>query len=129
MKYIVKTDQAPAAIGPYSQGVSYKDLVFTSGQLAIDPTTSKLITAGISEQSQMALKNLQAVLKKSGAAPETVLKTTCYLADINDFSKFNEMYALVFKKDFPARSCFAVKDLPAGALVEIEAIAFKKTNL
>ena len=119
----IDTNKAPGAIGPYSQGMTAGHLVFTSGQIALDPKTGALAGDTIEAQSEQALKNLQAVLEAGGAALDTVVKTTCFLADMNDFSAFNAVYARFFTGDCPARSCVAVKALPKGALVEVEAIA------
>ena len=118
MKQIIATNKAPGAIGPYSQGTSCDQLVFTSGQLGINPATGK--------QTMQALKNLGEVLKEGGADYDTVLKTTVYLQNMSDFASVNSIYATYFKTDCPARSCFAVGALPMGGLVEIEAIALKK---
>lgn len=126
MKTLVNAPQAPAAIGPYSHGTGFGDLVFTSGQLGIDASIGKIVEGGISEQSRQALLNLRYVLEAGSADMTTVLKTTCFLADIADFAAFNEVYKEFFQTDCPARSCFAVKDLPMGAKIEIEAIAYKK---
>ncbi|GEK14840.1 Rid family detoxifying hydrolase [Aliivibrio fischeri] len=126
MKEIIVAASAPEAIGPYSHGTQFNGLIFTSGQLPVDGSTSKVVEGGITEQSQMSLQNLIAVIEAGGGDVNTVLKTTCYLADITDFAAFNEVYKTVFKTDCPARSCFAVKDLPLGVLVEVEAIAHQK---
>ena len=122
----IETQNAPGAIGPYSQGIVAQGLVFTSGQIALDPRTGALAGTTIEAQSEQALKNLQAVLEAGGAGLETVVKTTCFLADMNDFAAFNAVYARFFTGDCPARSCVAVKALPKGALVEFEAVAVKK---
>ncbi|PST89855.1 regulator [Photobacterium jeanii] len=126
MKTVVTSDNAPAAIGPYSHGTAYNNLIFTSGQLPVDAATSKVVDGGISAQSEQSLKNLVSVVEAGGGDVETILKTTCYLANIEDFAAFNEVYKTVFNTDCPARSCFAVKDLPLGVLVEVEAIAHAK---
>lgn len=125
MKQLINSDKAPEAIGPYSHGTSYGDLVFTSGQLPVCRQQGAVVEGGISEQSKQALLNLQYVLEAGGASIDTVLKTTCFLSDISDFAAFNEVYKSFFKTDCPARSCFAVKDLPMGVKVEVEAIAHK----
>ncbi|WP_162046783.1 Rid family detoxifying hydrolase [Vibrio taketomensis] len=125
MKQIINAEQAPAAIGPYSHGTTSGQFIFTSGQLPVDGSTGKVVEGGITEQSVQALANLKYVLEAGGGSIDTVLKTTCYLANISDFAEFNKVYADVFKTDCPARSCFAVKDLPLGVLVEVEAIAEK----
>ncbi len=119
----IETVNAPGAIGPYSQGMKSGQLVFTSGQIALDPATGAVVGATIEAQSEQVLKNLQAVLEAGGAALHTVVKTTCFLADMNDFAAFNAVYARYFTGDCPARSCVAVKTLPKGVLVEVEAIA------
>ena len=124
MEYI-KTDRAPAAIGPYSQAICEGNLIFTSGQIPLDPLTGEVVGAGIAEQTERALKNLLAVLEQANSDASHVLKTTCFLADIADFAQFNKVYA-EYLPCAPARSCFAVKDLPRGVLVEIEAVAVKK---
>ncbi len=121
MKKIV-TDKAPAAIGPYSQGVIMGDLVFSSGQIPIDPQTGEAAGTTITEQAEQSCKNVGAVLSAGGSSLENVVKTKCYLADMADFTKFNAVYEKYFTS-CPARSCVAVKDLPRGVLCEIEAIA------
>ena len=118
----VQTNDAPAAIGPYSQAKICGNLVFTSGQIPVDPATSKMTGDTIAEQTERVCKNIQALLKAAGTSIDKVVKTVCFLADINDFAKFNEVYARYFTSN-PARSCVAVKDIPKGALVEIETIA------
>ena len=118
----IHTDQAPAAVGPYSQAVVSGGLCFTSGQIALSPETGEIVGADITTQTRQVLENLCAVLAAAGASAEKVLKTTCYLADIADFAAFNAVYAEYFPGK-PARSCVAVKDLPRGALVEVEAVA------
>ena len=123
MKKLINAENAPTAIGPYSHGTTYGDLIFTSGQLPVCKIKGAVVEGGVAEQSKQSLENLSHVLLAGGGSLETVLKTTCYLADINDFAAFNEVYKAYFKADCPARSCFAVKDLPLGVKVEIEAIA------
>lgn len=120
----VQTEKAPAAIGPYSQAVVSGNLVFTSGQIAINVATGELEGKTIEEQTHRVCKNLDAVLSGAGSSLSSAIKTTCFLADINDFAAFNAVYAEYFT-DKPARSCVAVKDLPKNALVEIEVIAEK----
>ena len=122
MSETVFSPNAPAAIGPYSQAVIAGGLVFTSGQIAIVPETGLLAAGGIAEQTRQVCKNLEQVLRAAGAGPETVVKTVCFLADMADFAAFNEVYAQYFPCK-PARSCVAVKALPKGALVEVEAVA------
>ncbi|HHR0680261.1 TPA: RidA family protein [Klebsiella aerogenes] len=125
-KNIVETHNAPQAIGPYSQGISYGDFVFTSGQLPLDPTTAVLPAGGIKEQTRQSLLNVQAVLEQSGASMKSVIKTTCFLANMEDFAEFNAVYSEFFDAETaPARSCIQAAKLPRDALVEIEAIAHK----
>lgn len=126
MKTIIHAERAPAAIGPYSHGTAYGNLIFTSGQLPVCKKKGSLVDGGITEQSIQSLENLKYVLEAGGGSLETILKTTCYLAEISDFAAFNEVYKTYFKTDCPARSCFAVKDLPLGVKVEVEAIAHVK---
>ncbi len=121
----VKTSKAPMAIGPYSQAVVLENLVFTSGQIPLDPETGALVGDNVAEQTHRVCKNLEAVLTASGASLKSAIKTTCFLSDMSDFSAFNEVYAQYFTEK-PARSCVAVKDLPKGALVEVEVIAEKE---
>ena len=120
---IISTTNAPAAIGPYSQGYEVNGLVYTSGQIPVDPATGN-IPEGIAAQAEQSCKNVGAVLEAGGVNFEKVFKTTCFLADMGDFAAFNEVYARYFVSK-PARSCVAVKDLPKGVLCEIEAIAAK----
>lgn len=122
----IATDQAPAAVGPYSQGMVANGFVFTAGQLGLDPATGKLVEGGVQAQARQALANLTAVLEAGGATLAGVVKVTVFLADINDFSSVNEVYNEVFSATGappPARSAFEVANLPLGGLVEIEAIA------
>lgn len=125
MKKLINAPKAPAAIGPYSHGTGYGDLVFTSGQIPVDASIGKVVEGGISEQSRQALLNLRYVLEAADTTIDNVLKTTCFLADMADFAAFNEVYKEFFQTDCPARSCIAVKDLPLGVKVEVEAIAYK----
>lgn len=120
----VSTDKAPAAIGPYSQAVAVGNLVFTSGQIPLNPETGLIEGDSITEQTHRVCKNLDAVLKAAGATLESAVKTVCFLSNMADFAAFNEVYAQYFVRK-PARSCVAVKDLPKGALVEVEVIAEK----
>jgi len=122
-KKVVVTDKAPKAIGPYSAGVSTGHLVFTAGQLGMDPKTGDLVEGGIQAQTRQALNNLKAVLEAAGSKLELVIKTTVFLKDINAFGQMNEVYGTFFTKNFPARSAFQVAALPKGADVEIEAVA------
>ena len=121
MKY-VQTDHAPAAIGPYSQDLISGGLVFTSGQIPLDPATGAVVAGGIEAQTEQVMKNLAAVLAEAGSGLEKAVKTTCFLADMNDFAAFNEVYARHFTGK-PARSCVAVRQLPKSVLVEVEVIA------
>lgn len=118
----VATEFAPAAIGPYSQAIKVGDLVFTSGQIPLNPATGEMVGSTIEEQTEQVMQNLGAVLKAAGSGFEKAIKTTCFLANIADFAAFNGVYAKYFTEK-PARSCVAVKDLPKGALVEVEVIA------
>ena len=118
----VATDKAPAAIGPYSQAVICGEMVFTSGQIAINPANGRVEAETIEEQTEQVMKNLGEVLKAAGSGFENAVKTTCFLADMNDFAAFNAVYAKYFTTK-PARSCVAVKTLPKNVLVEVEVIA------
>lgn len=119
----IYTDQAPAAIGPYSQAIKIEKTLYTSGQIPVDPTTGKVISTEITEQAQQVMKNLQAVLEEGGSNLNSVIKTTCFLTDMADFAAFNEVYGSYFGDHKPARSCVAVKELPLNVRVEVEAIA------
>ncbi|MDY3252564.1 MAG: RidA family protein [Prevotella sp.] len=121
----ISTNNAPAAIGPYSQAIEAGGLVFASGQLPINPSTGTFPEGGIKEQTRQSILNAQAILESAGCSLSNVVKTTVLLADIADFTAMNEVYASFFSEPFPARSAFAVRDLPKGALVEIEMIAAK----
>ena len=121
MKTVISTPNAPGAIGPYSQGYAFGDLVITSGQIPVDPATGA-IPEGIAAQAEQSCKNVGAILEAGGSGFDKVVKTTCFLTDIADFAAFNEVYAKFFTSK-PARSCVAVKDLPKGVLCEVEAIA------
>jgi len=123
MKQVVVTDNAPKAIGPYSAGVSTGELVFTAGQLGMDPSSGELVEGGIQAQTRQALTNLKAVLEAASSGLEYVVKTTVFLGDISEFGLMNEVYGQFFTENFPARSAFQVAALPKGARVEIEAIA------
>ena len=123
MKSVISTDKAPAAIGPYSQAVKSGKLIFTSGQIAIDPATNTLIEGGIEEQTRRVLDNVKAILSARGANMYQVVKTVVFLKDMNDFAKVNEIYAKYFTENFPARSCVEVARLPKDVLIEMEAIA------
>ena len=121
----ISTEKAPAAIGPYSQAIEANGFVYASGQLPIDPATGAFPEGGIKEQTRQSLLNAQAILQEAGLELKNVVKTTVLLSDIANFGPMNEVYAEMFSAPFPARSAFAVKDLPKGALVEIECIAAK----
>ena len=118
----ISTDKAPAAIGPYSQAMTVGNLVFTSGQIAINPESGNIEASDVVGQTEQVMKNLGEVLAAAGASFDSAVKTTCFLADIADFAAFNEVYGKYFTSK-PARSCVAVKALPKGALVEVEVIA------
>ena len=122
MRKVISTEKAPAAIGPYSQAISTGNMVFTSGQIPLDPATGAMVGTDIRSQAEQVMKNLKQVLEAAGSSFDQVVKTTCFLADIADFAAFNEVYA-AYITSAPARSCVAVKDLPKGALVEVECIA------
>ncbi len=117
----IHTNHAPEAIGPYSQAVKVGNLLFTSGQIAIDPATGNIVEGGIAEQTERIMKNLTAVVEAAGGKMESIVKTTCFLADMADFGVFNEVYAK-FITEKPARSCVAVKTLPKNVLAEVEVI-------
>ena len=123
MKQVISTLQAPAAIGPYSQAIRVGNFVYTSGQLPIDPATGAFPEGGITAQTRQSLLNVQAILAEAGLSMNDVVKTTVFLADMNDFAAMNAVYADFFSEPFPARSAVAVKTLPKGAQVEIEVIA------
>ena len=118
----IHTDKAPAAVGPYSQAVVISGLVYTSGQIALDPATGELVGKTIEEQAEQVMKNLTAILEEAGTKPENAVKTLCFLTDISDFAAFNEVYARYFTGK-PARSCVGVQALPKGAVCEVEVIA------
>ena len=122
-KKAINTEKAPKAIGPYSQAIQVGNLVYTSGQLPINPTTGAFPEGGIKEQTRQSLCNIQAILEEAGLTMSNVVKTTVFLADMNDFADMNAVYAEFFAEPYPARSAVAVKTLPKGALVEIEVVA------
>jgi 2-iminobutanoate/2-iminopropanoate deaminase len=122
-RQIISTDKAPAAVGPYSQAVSRNGLIYSAGQIGLDPATGKLVEGGIQAQTRQALANLQAILEAAGASLNDVVKTTVFLQDMADFQAMNQVYAAFFGSDPPARSAVQVAALPLGALVEIEAVA------
>lgn len=123
-KRIIHTDNAPKAIGPYSQAIEANGMLFVSGQIPVNPATGT-IPDGIEAQTQQVMKNIEAILKEAGYGFKDVIKSTCLLNDITNFKAMNEVYAQYYKEDCPARAAFAVKDLPMGVLVEIETIAAK----
>jgi len=123
MKRIIQTEKAPQAVGPYSQAVEVNGLLFISGQIALDPLSGKMVEGGITEQTEQVLKNIGSILEAAGYTFKDVIKSTCLLKDIADFKAMNEVYSRFYTVDQPARAAFAVKDLPLGALVEIETIA------
>ena len=122
-KQIIKTDQAPAAIGPYSQGVRIGDFLFTSGQIALDPATGEMCSGEIEQETEQTLQNIEAILKAGGLSLGHVVKTTVYLADLNHFVRMNQVYEQFFSSNKPARACVQVAALPKGAKVEIDAVA------
>lgn len=124
-KKVLHTEKAPAAIGPYSQAIEVNGFVFASGQIPINPATGEMVQGDVKEQTRQALTNASEVMKAAGIDLSHVVKTTVFLADMNDFAAMNEVYATFFSAPFPARSAVAVKTLPKGALVEVECIAVK----
>lgn len=126
MKTIISTKNAPSAIGPYNQGTSFGNLVFTSGQIPLEVQSMEIIEGGIKEQSKLVMQHLQSVLEEANSCLDNVLKTTCYLSNMDDFVAFNEVYSEYFSaSNAPARATVAVKTLPKNVLVEVDAIAFK----
>jgi 2-iminobutanoate/2-iminopropanoate deaminase len=123
MKQVISTPKAPAAIGPYSQAIRVGNLIYTSGQIPINPATGAFVEGGIKEQTRQSLTNVKAILEEAGTSMANVVKTTVFMADMNDFADMNAVYAEFFTEPFPARSAVAVKTLPKGALVEIEVVA------
>ena len=121
----IHTDQAPKALGPYSQAIEAGGVVFASGQVPIDPATDQFVSGGIKEQTRQSLTNARSILQQAGTDLSHVVKTTVFLADMADFAAMNEVYAEFFSQPYPARSAVAVKQLPKGALVEVECIAVK----
>lgn len=120
---VIETHNAPAAVGPYSQGTQAGGFIFTAGQIALDPNTGKLVGETVAEQTERVMQNLKGILAQGMVGFDRVVKTTCYLTDINDFAAFNEVYSKYFPENPPARSCVAVAALPKGAKVEVECIA------
>jgi 2-iminobutanoate/2-iminopropanoate deaminase len=125
MKRIIRTVKAPAAIGPYSQAVEINKTLYISGQIPLDPLTGKLVDGDIRIQTEQVFRNIGAILSEAGYSFSDVVKSTCFLKDMADFKAMNEVYALHYSEDHPARAAFAVKELPLGALIEIETIAVK----
>lgn len=126
MKKVIKTTNAPAAIGPYSQAVLVNNnMLYASGQLGIDPATGDFVSADVSEQTAQVFRNIRAILSEAGLEMKHIVKTTCFLVDMGDFAAMNSVYESQFEGDFPARSAVAVKTLPKNGLVEIEIIAIK----
>ena len=125
MKKVISTSNAPAAIGPYSQAIETDGYVFTSGQIPINPATGEVEGKTIEEQTEQVMHNIGALLEASGLTFANVVKTTCFVADLNDFAAFNAVYAKYFPNEAPARSCFAVAGLPKGAKLEVETICAK----
>ena len=123
---VISTKKAPAAIGPYSQAIRVGNLVYTSGQIPINPATGAFAEGGIKEQTRQSLNNVKAILEEEGLAMDNVVKTTVFMADMGDFADMNSVYAEFFTEPYPARSAVAVKTLPKGALVEIEVVAEAK---
>ena len=126
MKKVISTPKAPAAIGPYSQAIQVGNLIYTSGQIPIDPATGQLVEGGVKEQARQSLSNIQAILQEAGLTMTSVVKTTVFMADMADFADMNSVYAEFFTEPYPARSAVAVKTLPKNALVEIEVVAEKE---
>ncbi|MBN1925921.1 MAG: RidA family protein [Prolixibacteraceae bacterium] len=126
MKKIVTTQEAPSAIGPYSQAVEINGMLFISGQVPIDPDSGKIVEGGITEQTMQVMKNIGAILNAAGYQFQDVVKSTCFLSDMTNFKAMNEVYGRYYPENPPARAAFAVKELPLGALVEIETIAVKQ---
>ena len=125
MKKVIFTEKAPAAIGPYSQAIEANGMVCLSGQLPVDPATGEFAPGGVAEQTAQCFENIKSILAEAGLTTANIVKTTVFLADMSLFAEMNGVYATYFEGDFPARSAFAVKALPKGALVEIESIAVK----
>ena len=126
MKKVIYTEKAPAAVGPYSQAIEIKGMLFISGQIPLDPETEKIVSGDISEQTHQVMKNIGAILYEAGYTFNQVVKSTCLLSDMANFKAMNEVYAEYYKDDQPARAAFAVKELPLGVMVEIETIAAKE---
>jgi len=125
MKKVINTKNAPAAIGPYSQAIETNGTIYISGQVPINPATSKVVDGGIVEQTKQVMKNIEAILTEAGYSFSDVVKSTCLLSDMSNFASMNEIYGSYYSENPPARAAFAVKELPLGVLVEIETIAVK----
>ena len=125
MKKVINTKNAPAAIGPYSQAIEANGTIYISGQVPIDPATGKVVEGGINEQTEMVMKNIEAILTEAGYTFSDVVKSTCLLSDMSNFAAMNAIYGSRYPENPPARAAFAVKELPLGVLVEIETIAVK----
>ena len=123
MKKVISTTKAPSAIGPYSQAIQVGNLIYTSGQIPINPATGSFVEGGVKEQTRQSLLNVKAILEEAGLTMGNVVKTTVFMADMNDFADMNAVYAEFFAEPYPARSAVAVKTLPKGAFVEIEVVA------
>ena len=123
IKRIIQTEQAPVAIGPYSQAIRIGDFLYTSGQIALDPESGIFLSGEIEDETEQTLKNISAILQEGGLSLENVVKTTVYLSDLNHFSQMNQVYEKYFSKTKPARACVQVAALPKGAKIEIDAIA------
>ncbi|HPR33569.1 MAG TPA: RidA family protein [Prolixibacteraceae bacterium] len=126
MKKIISTQQAPSAIGPYSQAVEINGMLFVSGQIPVDPVAGKIVEGGIREQSEQVMKNIGAILNEAGYSFSDVVKSTCFLSDMANFKAMNEVYGRYYAENPPARAAFAVKELPLGALIEIETLAVRE---
>lgn len=125
MKKVISTEKAPAAVGPYSQAIEVNGMIFISGQVPIDPEAGKIVATDIKGQTEQVMNNIGAILHEAGLSYSNIVKTTCLLSDIANFKPMNEVYTKYFTTEPPARAAFAVKDLPLGALVEIESIAVR----
>ncbi|NPD44438.1 RidA family protein [Lentimicrobium sp. S6] len=125
MKKVIFTEKAPKAIGPYSQAIEKNGQLFVSGQVPVDPTTSKVVDGGITEQTEQVMKNIESILQSAGYSFADVVKSTCLLSDMSNFAAMNEVYGKYYAENPPARAAFAVKELPLGVLVEIETLAIK----
>ncbi len=125
MKRIISTENAPGAIGPYSQAVEIKGVLYISGQVPLNPSTGKIVNGGIKEQTEQVMKNIEGILEKAGYTFQDVVKSTCLLSDMSNFKAMNEVYGRYYAENPPARAAFAVKELPLNVLVEIETIAVK----